>query len=51
MYTIYLCDCQPYGECPCPWKSCNNCKPVSNPTIINKEEPTDEGGINNDVSM
>ncbi len=27
MYNIYLCDRQPYGECPCPWKSCNDCHP------------------------
>lgn len=34
MTTIYLCDRQPYDECPCPWKSCNECQPE----IINTEE-------------
>lgn len=42
MYTIYLCDRQPYGECPCHWKDCNDCEPMSDSTIINKEEPANE---------
>lgn len=42
MTTIYLCDCQPYGECLCPWKSCRDYKPMSDPTIINEEEPANE---------
>lgn len=37
MYTIYLCDCQPYGECPCPWNDCSDCKKTPD-IIINKED-------------
>lgn len=42
MYNTYPCYCQPYGECPCPWKSCSDCKPMSDPITINKEEPANE---------
>lgn len=42
MYNIYPCDCQPYGNCPFPFKSCSDCKPMSNHNTINEEEPTDE---------
>ena len=40
MFNIYPCDVAPLGECPCDFRDCRNCRPLT-PAPEDEEEEED----------